>query len=49
MGMENENAEKCIKFELNGIDRGFDYIKIFYERISTDESQALIESYYMID
>lgn len=49
MGMEDENAEKCIRFKLTNIDRGFDYIKIFYERASTDSSQAVVKTYFMID
>ena len=38
MGMQDENAKKCIKFKLSGIDAGFDYVKVFYERSSTDDS-----------
>lgn len=49
MGMQDENAEKCIKFELTDIDSGFDYVRIFYERVSSDESQALANTYFMID
>lgn len=48
MGMSDEIADKSIKFTLSGIDRGFDYVKIFYERRSSDYSQALLENYFMI-
>lgn len=49
MGMQDENSEKCIKFKLTDIDSGFDYVRIFYERVSTDESQATVNNYFMID
>src|SRR5574344_570336 len=49
MGMQDENSGKCIKFKLSNIDLGFDYVRIFYERKSTDDSQALVDSYFMID
>jgi len=49
MGMENENSQKCIKFKLTDIESGFDYVRIFYERVSTDESQAIVNNYFMID
>jgi hypothetical protein len=35
MGMQDEDAGKSVKFLLNGIDSGFDYIRVFYERTST--------------
>ena len=49
MGMQDENSGKCIKFKLSNIDLGFDYVRIFYERKSTDDSEALVDSYFMID
>lgn len=49
MGMQDENAEKCIKFKLKDIDSGFDYVRIFYERVSSDESQAIVNNYFMIN
>lgn len=49
MGMQDENSEKSVQFLLSGIDNGFDYVKIFYERSSTDSSQALTTSYFMIN
>jgi hypothetical protein len=35
MGMEDELANKSIKFKLSNIDSGFDYIRVFYERTSS--------------
>jgi hypothetical protein len=35
MGMQDENANKIIKFKLNGLDSGFDYVRVFFERTST--------------
>lgn len=49
MGLQDENAQKCIRLKLNNIDSAFDYIRIFYERQSSDNSQAVSTSYYMID
>lgn len=49
MGMANENAQKCIRFRLYNLDPNFDYIKIYYERLTTDESQAVVNQYFFID
>ncbi len=49
MGMQDENSEKSASFTLNGIDSGFDYVRVFYERVSSDNSGAVIPLYYMID
>jgi len=38
MGLQDNVADKSVKFRLFDIDRGFDYVKVFYERTSTDES-----------
>jgi hypothetical protein len=35
MGMQDEDAGKSIKFSITGIDSGFDYMRVFYERSST--------------
>lgn len=49
MGMESENAEKIIKFKLTNIDPGFDYVKVAYCRNSSDNSQAIVPTYFKID
>ena len=49
MGQEDENAEKTVSFTLSDLDEGFDYVRVFYERVSTDESQAIVNQFYMID
>ena len=49
MGMQDENSEKSASFTLEGIDAGFDYIRVFYERVSSDNSGAVVPLYYMID
>ena len=49
MGMEDENANKSVKFELTDIDSGFDYIRVFYERTSSGADQANTTLFYMID
>jgi hypothetical protein len=35
MGMEDEAAGKSVKFKLSGLDSGYDYIRVFYERTSS--------------
>jgi hypothetical protein len=49
MGMQDENAGKSVSFELSGLDGGFDYIRVFYERTSSDNSGATATAFFMID
>ena len=49
MGLEDEDAGKNISFSLTGIDAGFDYVRVFYERYSTSYAQAGEQSYFMIN
>lgn len=49
MGMQDENAEKRISFTLSNLDSGFDYVKVFFERSSSDNSGATTTLFYMID
>jgi hypothetical protein len=35
MGMQDEVTDKSVSFELNNLDSGFDYLRVFYERTST--------------
>ena len=49
MGMQDEISDKQVSFTLSGIDSGFDYVRVFYERVSSDNSGATVPSYFMID
>ena len=49
MGMEDESANKQISFTLDGIDSGFDYVRVFFERSSSSNSGAVTTLYYMVD
>lgn len=49
MGMQDEDAGKSVSFELSGIDSGFDYIRVFYERTSTSNDQASSTQFFMVD
>ena len=49
MGMQDESANKSIKFKLSGLDSGFDYVRVFYERTSSAADQASATLFYMID
>lgn len=49
MGMEDENANKSVKFKISDIDSGFDYLRVFYERTSTGNDRASTTLFYMID
>ena len=49
MGLEDESADKNISFTLTNVDKGFDYIRVFYERTSSGQSQASTTSYYMVN
>ncbi len=49
MGLEDEQANKNVHFTLTNVDKGFDYVRVFYERTSSGQSQASAASYFMID
>lgn len=49
MGMEDNVAGKSIKFKLQNIDSGFDYVRVFYERTSSGNDQVASTLFYMID
>jgi hypothetical protein len=49
MGLEEENSDKSVMFTLSELDSGFDYVRVFYERTSSGQSQASTTSFYMID
>jgi hypothetical protein len=49
MGMEDEDAAKSVSFTLKNLDSGFDYVRVFFERSSSDNSGAITTLYYMID
>ena len=49
MGMQNENSDKQVSLTLSGIDSGFDYVRVFYERSSSGNDGAITPLFYMID
>ena len=49
MGLQDEISDKQVQFTLDGIDSGFDYVRVFYERISSDNSGGIAPLYYMVD
>ena len=49
MGMQDEEAGKIIGFTLTGLDSGFDYVRVFYERTSTGNDMASSTLFYMVD
>lgn len=49
MGMQDESADKQVSFTLNGIDSGFDYVRVFYERSSSGNDGATTPLFYMVD
>lgn len=49
MGMQDENSDKQVSFTLSGIDSGFDYVRVFYERSSSGNDEAVTSFFYMID
>ena len=49
MGMQDENSDKQVSFTLSGIDSGFDYVRVFYERSSSGNDGAVSSFFYMID
>jgi hypothetical protein len=49
MGMQDENSDKQVSFTLSGIDSGFDYVRVFYERSSSGNDGVVTPLFYMID
>lgn len=46
MGMDNEDSQKSISFTLYDLDRSYDFIKVYYTRVSSGEAaQDSVESY----
>lgn len=48
MGLEDENASKSVKFKIQNIDFGFDYVHVLYTRASSGADQASTTNYYEI-
>jgi hypothetical protein len=40
MGMQDENASKGVRFKLENLSSGFDYIRVFFERTSSSQDMA---------
>ena len=49
MGLEDEVSDKQIQFTLSGLDSGFDYVRVFYERATSGQDGVVVKSYYMIN
>lgn len=48
-GFRDENSYKLVKFKLENLDIGYDYIKIMYSRDTSDLDQNRVTSVYTID
>lgn len=49
MGMINEDSKKIVKFYLSNLDTQYDYLKIYYTRTTSDNSQQDITTAHVID
>ena len=49
MGMMNEDSKKIVKFYLSNLDTQYDYLKVYYTRTTSDNSQQDITSAYVIE
>lgn len=48
-GFRDENSNKLVRFKLENLDIGYDYIKVMYSRDTSDLDQNRITSVYTID
>lgn len=48
-GQQDENSNKIIKFRLDNLDLGYDYINIYYTRHSGDEDKEYLKTYRITD
>ena len=49
MGMMNEDSKKIVKFYLSNLDTQYDYLKIYYTKTTSDNSQQDITTAHIID
>ena len=49
MGLQDESTDKRVSFTLSNVDTSFDYIRVFFERSSSDNSGSTIPSFHMVD
>jgi hypothetical protein len=49
MGMENEDSKKAISFLLSNLDTSYDFIKVYYSRVTSDKTQQDRITYHYID
>lgn len=47
-GILNENSNKIVKLEINNLDTTYDYINIYFSRITGDYSEEPITKYYKL-
>lgn len=48
-GFRDENSNKLVKFKLENLDIGYDYIKVMYSRDTSDLDQNRVTKVYTID
>ena len=48
-GFRDENSNKLVKFKLENLDIGYDYIKVMYSRDTSDLDQNRVTQVYTID
>jgi hypothetical protein len=48
-GQLDENSHKIIKFKLNNLDLAYDYINIYYTRLSGDGDQEIVRTFRISD
>ena len=48
MGMEDENSEKSVLFTLSKLDSTYDYVQVYYSRVTSGEDGSDLISYFKI-
>ena len=48
MGMENENSEKSVLFTLSKLDSTYDYVQVYYSRVTSGEDGSDLVTYHKI-
>lgn len=49
MGMNNEDSKKCVNFRLYNLDTAYDFVKVYYTRTTSDDTQQDILTAHLID
>ena len=48
-GFRSQNSNKSIRFILSNIDKAYDYILVYYSRVTSEEHQNRVTEYYKIE